>query len=543
MAIMTKEAGKFVAAPWQLQDLAKLNENDHSANWSEMGCYKTSTVLWLLQHKVRDIENPRVCIVTTKSGKGTYFEAIPAILPGWTVFNVGTRDVRMVLPTGKQVLIGKRLADHIKVPHVVLTHYNVFARNNAGELAKCKTCDGTGENKIFMELKCFDCKGAGKVPAPWLQSDYLANRTWDFVALDEAHRIKTRDNKWTKKLKQLAADSKHRHVMTGTGFINRPDEIWSLLNFVDRKRFSSYWTFRDYFCEIDDKDGYSRIVGVKPEVRDEFRALVREIGVRRTLTEVMPHIKEPIFVAHNVELNPIQRRMYDQLRSELRMLDQKGEPIDSPNVLSMLNRLRQICVATPEIISDEYDEKADRRVIKIKLVEPSSKLDALMEIIDGLEWDEENRQQLVIFSNFKDPIELFKARMDAERKKLEDAGLDGSGYSYIHMEEKDNDIVRDNKWRVLFPQKNHRVFISTLQLGSESINLSCAQYVVFLDRSWSPKDNNQGIGRVRRPGQEGQPVVININAENTVDQRIEDKNIEKHGWFMQIFGEDNNNGD
>lgn len=84
----------------------------------------------------------------------------------------------------------------------------------------------------------------------------------------------------------------------------------------------------------------------------------------------------------------------------------------------------------------------------------------------------------------------------------------------------------------------YRVFMSTLQLGGESINLSPARHVVFLDRSWSPKDNAQGIGRIRRPGQTRQPVVIHINAKNTTDQHIEKVNIMKHGWFHEIFGEE-----
>lgn len=78
--------------------------------------------------------------------------------------------------------------------------------------------------------------------------------------------------------------------------------------------------------------------------------------------------------------------------------------------------------------------------------------------------------------------------------------------------------------------------MSTLQLGSESINLTSARHIIFLDRSWSPKDNSQGIGRVRRPGQEGQPIVINIEAEDTTDQLLEDKNVRKQGWFNEIFG-------
>jgi len=73
--------------------------------------------------------------------------------------------------------------------------------------------------------------------------------------------------------------------------------------------------------------------------------------------------------------------------------------------------MRQIAVATPEVISDLYDEKAERRVTKIRLVEPSSKLDALMEVIDGLQWDDEAKQQMVVFSNFVDPLELLQTRL------------------------------------------------------------------------------------------------------------------------------------
>jgi SNF2 family DNA or RNA helicase len=189
-------------------------------------------------------------------------------------------------------------------------------------------------------------------------------------------------------------------------------------------------------------------------------------------------------------------------------------------------RLRQVTVATPEIEEDYFDEKLAKRVQKIRLKEPSSKLDTVMEIIEGLEWDEESKQPLVVFSCFKDPLELLKTR------------LDEAGISYIHLEQKDNDQERKRKWLEEFPKMNHRVFMSTLQLGGESINLTPARHVVFLDRSWSPKDNSQGIGRLRRPGQEGQPVVINVNGKHTTDQRIESVVMQKQSWFNELFGKD-----
>lgn len=528
---MAATTAKFIPAEWQLEDLAKLaerhdetlvrkDEDDsvklagNSANWSEMGCFKTSTVLWLAEREVQGIKNPSIMIVTTPSGKGTYYEAIPAILPGYTLIDVTTKGVFIVLPGGRRVKAGAKLAAKIEVPHIILTHYHVFAKINKGEPQRHPKSKLILKDPITGIIKM----------KPWTMADYLLERKYDFVALDEAHRIKNKATKWTESLKKVKAT--HKHVMTGTGFINRPDEIWSLLNFLDPKMYSSYWRFRDKYCEIDTWTGFAKVVGINPATKDEFRQIVREVGVRRTLDEVMPHIKKPIFVRREVDLNPTQRKMYNEIKQDLKMMDQKGEPIHSPNVISALNRMRQICVATPELIEDRFDEKLNRRVTAVRLVEPSSKLDDFMELISELQWDEEAKQQVVVFSNFRDPLTLLSAR------------LDKAGIGYIHMKQEDSDAVRYKKWFEDFPKKEAQVFMSTLQLGSESINLTTARHVVFLDRSWSPKDNSQGVGRVRRPGQDGQPVVINIEAVKTTDQKLEGMNIEKQGWFTEIFGDE-----
>jgi SNF2 family DNA or RNA helicase len=524
-ATVTDTEHKFVPAPWQLEDLAKLYERNYSANWSEMGCFKTSSIIWLADKQLYDagIENPSILIITTPSGKGTYYEAIFGMMYSlnynYTLLDVNTRGVFLVLPGGKKVRAGDKLADKINVPHIILSHYHVFTKTNKGEPER---------HKVSRLILKDPATGVVKMK-PWTMADYLIERNYDFNGLDEAHRIKNRKAKWTENIKKLKSD--RRHVMTGTGFINRPDEIWSLLNFLDPKEFSSFWRFRDHFCEIDTWSGFEKVVGILPENRDEFRDLVRTIGVRRTLDEVMPHIKKPLMVRREVDLNSTQRKMFDQIKKELKTLDQKGEPIHSPNVLSALNRMRQIAVATPELVDDYYDEKLDKRVFKVKLVEPSSKLDDLMEILEGLQWDDEERQQVVVFSNFKDPLSLLEQR------------LLKAGIPYIWMKESDNETVRYHKWFETFPKKQHMVFMSTLQLGSESINLTSARHIVFLDRSWSPKDNAQGIGRVRRPGQEGQPVVINIEARHTTDQKLERTNYEKQGWFNEIFGDEDSDAE
>jgi len=356
---------------------------------------------------------------------------------------------------------------------------------------------------------------------------------WDFVLLDEAHRIKNPDAQWVRNIKKVAKNAKHRHVMTGTGFVNNPAEMWSLVNFLQPQNFPSYWRFRRQFCEEENWSGYNKIVGIKSHMVDSFIDLRKSLGPRRTMQEVHKNITEPIYSQIDVELNPTQRRMYKEIVTSLMALDQKGFPIHSPNVVSLLQRLRQISVATPELVDSYYDAAEDRRVQVVKLVEPSSKLDAVMDIIEELQWDQEMKQQVVIFSNFKGPLELLKERFKEKRAK--NGRLLRESIPYIHMEQKDSEQTRFEKWHEIFPLKRHKVFLSTIDLGGESINLTPAQYCIFLDRSWSPAKNLQAVGRVYRPGQTQIAEIIHINAVETVDKRVMDLTNLKTSWFKRLF--------
>lgn len=536
--------GKFVKETWQVADLFKLSNRHNkqleegsktagTANWSEMGCYKTSTGLWYLEQKIEEAKlqgkiaegkHPSILIITNKSGKGTFFEAIPEIFRNWTFLNIETQSISIFM-NGKEMKIPglKNCPKEFAFPAICITHYNVFSTSGRGQFQ---------EDEEGRPLK--DPKTGKFLMKPWRQADFIADHEWDFVWTDEFHRMKDKDSKWTVNIKKIKTKL-GRHGSTGTGFINRPNEIWSLLNWLDPKTYSAYWSFHERYCEIDTDDGYARVAGVKPEHKDEFRKLVRDIGVRRTLDQTHPDIEKVVFQPVSVDLNPIQRKMYDQIKGELQTLDQNGNSLFSANVLSLLQRLRQICVGTPEVVEDYYDPQLDRRVQKIKLREPSSKLDEVMNILEGLQWDDDKKEPLVVFSCFRDPLELLKARLDKHNEVA--AGTDME-IKYIHLQQGDSDAVRYEKWHDEFPKMEHRIFMSTLQLGGESINLTPAHHLVFLDRSWSPKDNNQGIGRIRRPGQTSVPVVININARNTTDRYIEQVNDIKHGWFKTIFHDD-----
>lgn len=520
-----KPTGKFKIQQFQREDLTFLSELKNSANWGEMGTMKTSTVEWLMELKLRHIPNPRVLIITTKSGKGTYIESLWETLPEWEVFTISTKATKMIVG-GRTAPFPVELPNPLFMrPVVAIAHYHCFT-NKACIPEPVKKEDEHGNMQPILNPD-----GTFEMTEPPCM--HLLLKHWDMVIIDEAHRVKNHDAQWTRNIKKIKAEFKH--VMTGTGFINDPSEVWSLLNFLYPEVYTSYWKFRETYCLEEDIGGFKKIVGIKPEKEHEFRELIRRVGVRRTMAECFPNISEPIFTTIPVELNGIQKKMYEEIKMDLMTLDAMGTPLHSPNVLAMLARLRQICVATPEVTGDTYDPVLDKRVVSVKLREPSTKLDAVMETIDGMEWDADTRDQVVVFSAFRDPLDLLKIRLD--KRKI----------PYLHLRSEMNEAQRYEMWHDTWPTKQHRVFLCTLAVGSESINLTSAHRAIFLDQSWSPKDNTQAVGRVYRPGQTEVAQIINIHAEGTTDDRIKDTLKTKQSWFTQIFGnpdeEENGNGD
>lgn len=444
-------------------------------------CYKTSTALWVAER----LECERVLVITSKTGKIPYMQAAPKALPQYDVVNVEAGQ-KLEPPSGKVLYFA---------------HYDVFTKRLPSDAPK--------------EVKRLSAKKKRPFQKPNPTAEQLLSFKWDLVIISEAHKL-TRTATATELIKKLL--TQHRHIETGTLFVNRPDEAWSPLNFLDRKQYSSYWRFRRTHCKEEEYppfSGYFRVIGIKDATK--FKNELLKWGPRREFTEVFEaaELRPPHKVY--VDLNPDQRRMYKELKSSKETRDLAGQPLFSPSVVTVLQRLRQICVATPKVVDQYYDEEREKFRQKIKLTEGSPKLDALMDIL------EDTDTPSVVFSNFVDPIELAVTRFL------------NKDISHIVMRSKDSDTERMEKVDK-FQTGRYKVFICTLGLGAESITLTAADKVIFLDRSWSPATNSQAISRVYRPGQKHPVLPIYIEAKSTVDQVVEAKLKQKANWFKEVFG-------
>jgi SNF2 family DNA or RNA helicase len=333
---------------------------------------------------------------------------------------------------------------------------------------------------------------------------------WLHVIADEVHRAKNRKAQQTKALKTIKR-VRYKTAMSGTPVVNRPDEMWSILNWLYPKTYTSYWRFFNRYVATETKYFRGRTVRVitGPKNLEAMHEELEPFYVRRRKEEVLPDLPDKYYTEIKVDLTPTQRRAYDTMRKEMIAWigNQEQEVLAAPVVIAQLIRLQQFAVAFAEYDGDH-----------IRLSEPSSKLDALMEVLD------ESEESIVVFSRFKQLVNLASRR------------LDSASISYVTLTGDTGQAVRRlNVDR--FQKGDVRVFVGTLGAGGIGITLTRASTVCFLDRDWSPALNLQAEDRLHRIGQTNAVQVIDIVARNTVDAGKKQMLELKKSWIRAILGD------
>jgi len=314
------------------------------------------------------------------------------------------------------------------------------------------------------------------------QSLYFVN-TWDWLILDEAQTIRNRKTQIAFLTKQLRF--KNCCLLTGTPFGNNPSELWSLLNFLEPERYTSYWRFFEFYVSYsEDYWGTRKIIGVKRP-----KLLRRELAprmIRKTKAEVMPFLPEKLFQTISLELLPKQEKHYDDMAKRFYIELSETKKLYAVNVISMITRLRQI-LSTPA----NFD-----------LPDESAKLDAAMDIVLG------THNIIVIFTAFRKTV-------DALCKRLVKAEISHTRiWGGMTSEEISQEEARLNTGGV-------RVLVATLQSGGVGLNLVGANTAIFVDKWFNPEKQTQAEDRLHRGGQTQKVHIISLYCPNTVDDLVE----------------------
>ncbi|KAI2607184.1 SNF2 family N-terminal domain-containing protein [Hypoxylon fragiforme] len=190
---------------------------------------------------------------------------------------------------------------------------------------------------------------------------FLADRSHFYrVILDEAHNIKNKKTQISEAASRIKAT--YRLCMTGTPFMNKPEEIFPLIRFLQIKPYDVWPSFHSHIIRrLDDTSDRSQREGVRSEGMRRLQVLFRSMTLRRTKTSTIdgePILKLPRLIKETVmvKMTEEEKKYYDALEQKQRLEVNKflraGTSMKAYTyIFVLLLRLRQAC-CHPHLISD-----------------------------------------------------------------------------------------------------------------------------------------------------------------------------------------------
>lgn len=323
---------------------------------------------------------------------------------------------------------------------------------------------------------------------------HLKTISWEYLIVDEAHRLKNRKSKRTCAIKQIPAQ--RRMAMTGTPVLRRLDDLWSVLNFLDWKYSGlSYWNFVYYFCQVSDTFWGKQITGItdNSERLELLSNLLSEISIYNRMEIAQGKIVTEIPLA----MEKSQRTLYDNIRKLV--LDELPEDCSIPNGAVCTMRLRQV-TSYPGSIDKN---KKDFWGIKFQWIRCFA--------------EDHPGTKICIFTKFETAARaLTKFLNDAKITSVSITGKIDEETRYINKQKflKESDV---------------QCFIGTIDAigqGFDELQNVC-NVGVFLDKDFSPMINEQVEERLHRMGQQNVVFIYYLTCEKSFDERVGKINISK----------------
>jgi len=286
---------------------------------------------------------------------------------------------------------------------------------------------------------------------------------------------------------------------------NHLGELWTLFEFLNPGMLGAANAFKVVGGSMRNPDEKTRRL---------LGHALRPFFLRRTKEQVARELPSKTEQTVYCELEPEQRKLYDQLRqhyrdSLLRRIETAGLAKSKIQVLEALLRLRQ-AACHPGLLDSKRSSDS------------SAKLDVLLEQLREV-LDEGHKA--LVFSQFTSLLKILRARLNQ----------DGILYEYL------DGATRDRQTRVERFQndKDCRLFLVSLKAGGLGLNLTAAEYVFILDPWWNPAVEAQAVDRAHRIGQTRPVFTYRLIARDTVEEKVLELQKTKRDLAAAIIGAEN----
>ena len=445
-----------------------------------------------------ELSNGR-CLIGDEMGIGKTISAI-----GYAALHPDARPAVVVCPSNVKFNWKKELnkwlpseSVHVIEPRGAIKAQQVkdFAREQGASEEQCKT-----RASAEAYLKARDLDFATHIPtADFVLVNYDMMSKYEdslvgiaprLVILDESHYIKNSGSpdkpvQRTVSTLRVARSSPKVLALSGTAISNRPREFFNTLNLMRPDQFNSEWDFLQRYCDPY-HDGWGWDFSGASNTQ-ELNERTRDLCIRRLKSEVLPELPPKTRTFIPIKLKPEDRRPYDILQEEWDAFINKcyfnGEPLPPGSALQMLNELRHECGRI----------KVDYAADWIQL------------------YREQTGKPIVVFTHHRDVLNNLYEKVSRTLGTFQCRTISGDTPSQLRQ------LAVDH-----FQAGSVKVLICNTMAAKEGITLTAADTVLFLEREWTPTDEEQAEDRVYRIGQESQHVhAIYLSCVGTVDEHFD----------------------
>ena len=329
------------------------------------------------------------------------------------------------------------------------------------------------------------------------------------IVVDEATMLKSRSSKRSRLIKKLAKPMVYRYALTGQPIENRPEELFSIMEFVDPTVLGPFDSFDRTFIV---RDHFGKPVRYRN--LNVLHSSLTECMIRKTREDIADQLPEIIHQLIPVPFDDKSASLYRSISSDLlyqlhqamskhggsfnlwKHYNDPGSNEVQGQIMSRLTVLRMLC-DNPNLVHrsaaiyadpkrpDEGSAYAHEIVSRGLLTNVSAapKLDAVVDYIeDVLSADPANK--VVLFSFFKENLRLIQQAT----AKLTNSVLFMGG-----MDSKE----RDDAKQLFSTDPNTRLFLSS-DAGGYGVDLPMANYLISYDLPWSSGKLEQREARIIR---------------------------------------------
>ena len=419
----------------------------------EMGLGKTvqtvSFMNWLRHDRRQD--GPFICVVPLST------------MPAWAdTFNNWTPDVNYVIYTGRE-----------------------DARSTIRD--KELLVDGNPKKiKFNVLLTTYEY-----VLADW---QFLSSIKWQFLAVDEAHRLKNRESQLYERLLQFNAPS--RLLITGTPIQNTLGELSALMDFLMPGKI-----VMDEEVDLGSEDASHKLA--------ELSDAIQPYMIRRTKEKVendLPPKSEKIL---RVELSDIQLEYYKNiLTRNYEALNEGGSGHKQSllNIVMELKKASNHALLFPNAEARFLKENATKDETLKALITTSGKMMLLDRLLTKLKAD---GHRVLIFSQMVHMLDILTDYLKLRNYTYQ--RLDGT------VPASDRRIAIDH---FNAPGSDDYCFLLSTRAGGLGINLMTADTVVLFDSDWNPQADLQAMARAHRIGQQKPVSVYRLVSKDTIEEEI-----------------------